>query len=189
MRYTKPAKTISELKGQLLKRGLIVSNPAALEHDLKHIGYFRLAGYMYPYQIIKAGKNTHKFKPETEYKTIQEEYIFDRKLRRLYLEAIEHIEVFMRSTINDYMSVQYGAYWFLNTERFNQIYSHSKFLYELKDKVDSSSEKFMRHFREKYSQEEYPPSWMVFELITFGALSMLYKNLSTNDREKISTLV
>lgn len=38
---------------------------------------------------------------------------------------------------------------------------------------------FINHYRRKYTNPSNPPAWMALELISFGQLSMLYKNLKS----------
>jgi hypothetical protein len=35
---------------------------------------------------------------------------------------------------------------------------------------------FIQHYYATYSRPALPPSWMVFELLSFGTVSLVYKN-------------
>lgn len=81
-------------------------NMQILDHDkaknyLSRIGYYRLSGYWYPFrkfQIDQKGRQD-TFKDGTTFKHIIELYIFDKKLRLLALDAIERIEMAIRTDI------------------------------------------------------------------------------------------
>ena len=97
--FEKPPLELEELISLLKQRGLIISGEQELKHDLKFIGYYRLSGYMFPFQKIIDHNNTHNFIKKTDYKIIKEHYVFDRKIRLHALDAIERIEIAFRTTI------------------------------------------------------------------------------------------
>lgn len=104
MHFDKPSLKISEQRDLLLQRGLVVNDVQELEHYLKYIGYYRLSGYMRPFQDIK-----HDFLGEVSFCEILNCYIFDRKLRVLTFDAIERIEISIRSLISNEMSEKGGG--------------------------------------------------------------------------------
>lgn len=71
--FNKPATSIPEQIALLGKRGLIIQDNAAAEHFLKHIGYYRLAGY---WQIFQNDKVNHIFIPGTALEQIVNLYNF-----------------------------------------------------------------------------------------------------------------
>ena len=68
------------------------------------------------------------------------------------------------------------------TEEFN----YNDFLKKCILEEKSSKEPFVLHYKAKYSQPENLPSWMAGELLSFGAWSILYRNLSRADKKNIS---
>ena len=77
---------------------------------------------------------------------------------------------------------------------FDKNYSnHSliikEFINECTIKQANSHEVFIRHYKKNYSAPILPPSWMLIELLSFGAWSKLYKNLNKrSDRKHISDM-
>ena len=95
--FNKPSTSISEQISILRERGLTIDDLSQAEHRLKHIGYYRLAGYWRHFQTdtIK-----HIFSEGFTFEAVLELYYFDRELRFLLLQAIESIEVSFRSTLS-----------------------------------------------------------------------------------------
>ncbi len=65
--YYKGALTVAEQIVQLRERGLIVADEELAEHYLCHVSYYRLAGYWWSMQSVKA---THQFKPNSKFEDI-----------------------------------------------------------------------------------------------------------------------
>ena len=184
--YKKPALSIEQQVDQWQERGLAIPDRERAERYLNVISYYRLSAYTLPFQF--PGTNNHKFKEGTEFNNILKLYIFDRQLRILVMDAIERIEVGLRSVLNNHMSIQHGSHWYLDKTHFKNKYIHNELLSELKKKIKKrQKEVFIKHYIETYSKPKFPPCWMVVEIISFGQLSMLYANLvKAKDRNKIA---
>lgn len=184
--FKKPPLELAEFMPLLRKRGLIIDDESELQHDLKYIGYYRLTGYMFPFQISFGGANTHNFIKDTNYKTIKDHYVFDRKLRLHSMDAIERIEIALRVAIISRMAnLDKDAFWYLNEKYFWNKAEHIGFIKMLEQKIEESSELFLHHYTSKYN-EKFPPAWMVFELLSFGMLSRLFQNLNEIDQKIIA---
>lgn len=168
MRYTKPPLTFADQLELLQGRGLQVPDPARAEHWLSHISYYRLSAYMLPF---KDGEN---FRPGTTFDQVAGLYIFDRKLRLILLDAIERIEVALRTFLTYELSHQYGVFGHTDPTRFSPRFGHDRFMEHLRKAERDSKETFVSHYRGKYTSEEHLPVWMATELISLGQLSRLY---------------
>jgi abortive infection bacteriophage resistance protein len=87
----------------LKSRGLGVSDDARAVAYLERIGYYRLSGYWYPFRI-RAGTGPasvigDNFRAGTEFGHVVDLYVFDKKLRLLMLDAIERVEIALRTSI------------------------------------------------------------------------------------------
>src|ERR671924_107727 len=100
MRYAKPSLSIAEQAALILERGLLCDNPARLQKYLRTIGYYRLSAYWLPFEIPSRhpGSRNHRFRPDTTFDQVLGLYIFDRNLRILVMEALERIEVAVRTS-------------------------------------------------------------------------------------------
>ena len=186
--YTKPALTVAEQIAQWEKRGLIMPDPDRAKRYLEVISYYRLSAYTLPYQIPKSNNNEHTFIPGTNFTDILNLYIFDRKLRLLILDAIERIEVGVRSIINNHMALTYGPHWYLDQNNFRNKYDHKRLLEKVSELLrQKRKEVFIQHYLKKYDKPKFPPSWMMVEILSFGQLTLLCaNNLHKQDQRKIS---
>jgi abortive infection bacteriophage resistance protein len=88
----------------------------------------------------------------------------------LTLDAIEKIEISLKANINDYLTKEFGCFWYKNEELFDLEYSSYDEIYhkfnEKLHEINNREVVFIEHFFEKYN-EECLPSWMLFEELTF----------------------
>ncbi len=180
MRYLKAALSFSDQLAQLQQRGLHVADPDRALRWLQRISYYRLSAYFLPF---KDGDN---FRQGTEFNDVAGLYIFDRKLRLLVLDAIERIEVALRTSITYEIGHAYGPFGHTESANFAPNLDHVKFMAELESEERRAKETFATHFRSKYTSEPHLPVWMATELLSFGAISMLYKSMAPAIKSRIS---
>jgi len=181
MRFEKPACTTERHCEILRERGLIIEDAEKAKRYLDQIGYYRLTGYMYPFQ---SRDGDHQFKNDITFQLIVEHYLFDKKLRLLLLDAIERIEISIRSKICNVMCLAYGAHWYMDRNLFVDQSFHSNFILEIKKNCAESSELFIRKYASIYTEPELPPAWMIMETISFRKMAMLYRSLRDTDEKK-----
>jgi abortive infection bacteriophage resistance protein len=110
----KPFRSYSELVDLLSARGMDVGpDPQRAARKLSQIGYYRLSGFWYPCREIEidsqgeavldtqTGKprRLDAFMPGTSLQGILDLYLYDKRLRLAVLDAIERIEVHIRTVI------------------------------------------------------------------------------------------
>ena len=93
MNYTKPALSFEQQAQRLIDRGLIAPDKTILVTHLKAVNYYRLSAYWYPFKRIDSGSGNERFVPNTTFEMIWRRYTFDRELRLLVMDAVEHVEV------------------------------------------------------------------------------------------------
>ena len=181
--YNKPTLSSREQIDLLKLRGLIIENEKYALDFLTHVNYYRLSAYIYTFL---EEKEKHVFKKGTTFQNILDIYNFDRELRLVLLDAIERIEVSIRTSIIYVLSHKHGPFWITNKDLFyNQQYYQTHFE-RIKEELKRSDERFIQHYFSKYS-EEIPPAWITLEIASFGLLSLLYHNLKSNkDRKEIA---
>lgn len=188
-KYSKPALTIEQQIDLLVSRGLKITDREEASHYLRFIGYYRLSAYGIPFEYGGADANNHYFRPNTNFEQILELYIFDRKLRLLIMDAIERIEVALKATISDIASIHHGSHWFLQKEFFDVKFHHDSFLEKLKqDIATNKSETLIQQYINNYSDPEFPPSWMIFEMLSLGTVSLIYKFLKSELKKEVASL-
>ena len=118
-------------------------------------------------------------------------YFFDRELRSILFGAIESIEVTLRTKMINCLSQKYGGYYYQDRAYFGNNERHKRCLERLENEFLRSNEVFAQKFKCEYGVDEcgrlreYPPAWLIFEVATFGMLSMMYKNLAHQLPEKL----
>jgi abortive infection bacteriophage resistance protein len=175
----------------MLTRGLTVTDQNAAIHYLRHIGYYRLSGYARPFQKGGTGPDCHHFKPGATFDRILDRYMFDRKLRLVVMDAIELIEIAIRSILSNSVSTRHGPHWYQNASLFNPQFNHGKFIEDIRNQIGHYSHNSNRrdihivHYYDKYTSPDMPPCWMIFESVSFGTISIAYKNLIPSEFDPI----
>jgi abortive infection bacteriophage resistance protein len=186
MRFAKPALPLPEQLAKLQSRGLVVNDAALALHYLRYIGYYRLSAYALIFQDCQQpGK---PFRDGTTFETLLDLYRFDRELRLHVLDAIERIEVGLRSALNNEMAVRHGPHWFMNPRHFSPRFDHADLIADIEREVrikppatvpeQPHQEVFINHYYAKYGDPHLPPSWMVMETFSLSSLSRLYAGLN-----------
>lgn len=172
--FNKPAINLQQQIEKFELNGVLVDDLEAFTLALKTIGYYRLKGYLIPYKERNQALTSSQ---------LLGTYVFDRKLRLLFLDAIERIEITLKAIINDHMSLRYNSFWFNSAEVVDQdiislITSH----YGIADK----SNKIIAHYFSKYKFPSYPPSWMIMEIIGMSDISKIISKLHSHDLKPLA---
>ena len=161
---TKAPKSLDELLVLLESRGLSFGNDKNFAKAcITECQYYRLMAYRFPF-VLDA--DSDKFKDGTVFKNIWDLYVKDRRLRFLIIDAIERIEVSLRSRWAHVLAIEYGALAYENAN------IHSGKFYEqnlsaIHKCILDSKEPCVEHFK---NNGEKAPIWAVCEIITFGQL-------------------
>lgn len=181
-KYTKPPLTHDRQLALLESRGLVVADRELAKEWLRRVNYYRLSAYLYSFRI----PGSDDYKPGTTLTHILDIYHFDRRLRLILMDAIECIEVWLRTAITYELAHRCGAFGYLRKASFNKGFDHRQFRKTLWAEQQKSKESFVEHYRTKYTAENHLPIWMATELLTFGTLSMLYSALPLDSKKSIS---
>jgi abortive infection bacteriophage resistance protein len=195
--YTKPYLSVSRQIALLRARGLDVPDDPKAEEYLSRIGYYRLSAYWYPFRaapVDSSSQLSDTFKAGSSFKTAVDLYAFDKALRLQLLDALERIEIAIRT----FIALQIGKHdpWahripsLLHPRFAYQLQRsgrtlHADWLQKLDDKAASSKEEFADHFRRKYPRSPMPV-WIAVELLDFGPLSHLLSGLRGRDQGEIA---
>jgi abortive infection bacteriophage resistance protein len=198
--YTKLPKTLDEQIELLVSRGLQIAERDRTTRQLSCVSYYRLSAYMLPFKQWQEGIRTDDFVEGTNWNQIYNLYVFDRKLRLLIFDAIEKIEIAIRTQIIYQLSHKYGSHWQDKSEIFEvatyerkdgtivTIDVYSDIQKHIKEQLKSNkAEVFIQHYAHKYGKPENPPSWMSVEIMYFNHLSQICHNLKKrNDKVDIA---
>ena len=105
----------------------------------------------------------------------------------MVLDAIERIEVALRSRMTNVLAARHGAHAYLDKKIFNTRYNYRWLLDSIRNECGRPRvELFIKHYRENYSKPELPPIWMVMEILTFSQVSIMFQNLRVKeDKQEI----
>lgn len=162
---------------------------------LRVIGYYRLSAYTLPFQ--QGHLPDKPFRTGVSIGDIQALYTFDRELRLLVMDALERVEIGLRSALVNRMCLEYGAHWYMERAHFVAGFDHAKFISGIETALEMDpgtsrprkkhSEVFINHYYQKYGDPRLPPAWMVAETMALGTLSRVFSGLNrVEDRQFIA---
>lgn len=131
----KPARKITDQLQLLKSRGMLFHDESKALKYLGNISYYRLKGYWWDMQSDKV---KHTFKNNSCFDDVIDRYNFDRSLRLILFDAIERIEIALRTKMIYYLSLSYGPFWYLNGTLFNDSNKFSDHLKKLKEEFEYS---------------------------------------------------
>ena len=186
---------------------MIISDEARAVRKLSQIGYYRLSGFWYPCRRPKRDENGRYLKDEKTNLPIRDSlfqedvsfeeilglYLFDKRLRQLILDAVERIEIYMRTLIAHEVGridpLAYEREEFINpkvlkTKRkggvvVNHWYNWTTRLNEL---INTSKEDSIKWHRDR---NRPIPFWALIECWDFGLMSKYFENLNGRCQNQI----
>lgn len=171
--YSKPPTTHSQQVALLQSRGMEIPDVAEAEFYLQHLNYYRLVAYWLPFEASHA---SHQFRAGTSFRDVLNLYTFDRELRLLVMDAIERVEISVRSQWAYQMGHRHGPHSPLDPNLALDAIHWRKNLDDLTLELNRSDEVFIQHMTDTYS-EPIPPTWAACEVMSLGLLSRWYRNL------------
>ncbi len=192
MKYTKPPQTYDQQAHLLISRGM-AGDHALIVSRLQAVSYYRLSGYWFPFRDIDPANpkvRLDTFRPGTSLDHIWMRYIFDRRLRLLVMDALERIEIHVRSQLAYLHAHQYDAFAYASnpaTLPGLKWPEWVEFLNKLKVETSRSKETFVDHFRKKYGDAHTClPVWMACEIMTFGSVLTFHRGCDPKIRSLIA---
>jgi abortive infection bacteriophage resistance protein len=166
----------------LRSRGMIFLDLPKAERYLSNISYYRLKAYWYPYRDLN--DPNERFKGQVTFEEVIKHYVFDRRLKLLLFDAIERIEIALRTKLVYHFSMKYGDYFHLNQNNYKSNNSNFRVLLSksIAD-INQSKEEFVKHHISKYGNKKLQ-AWKYFEITTFSRISKHYDNLIDSKLKK-----
>ncbi|MGN6726238.1 MAG: Abi family protein [Tepidisphaeraceae bacterium] len=192
MRYTKGPLTTDQHIDQLLARGM-TGDRAFMKARLEVVSYYRLSGYWYPFRKPhpnEPGKKLDEFRPGTTFEAVWNLYVFDRELRLLVMDAIERIEVAVRSKLAGLHATSYGPFAYALDSRSMPGLDAKEWKAHVANIIrDSlrSKDTFVKHFKYKYGDtHQHLPVWMAVEIMSFGGVLTCFRGASRPIKKALS---
>ena len=189
VRYTKPALTFEEQIALLKSRGLVIDDEKRATRHLSNVSYYRMSAYMLSFKKLDANENVlDEFEEGTTWDNVYDLYKFDRKLRLLIFDAIERIEIALRTQVIYQLSHKYGSHWQNKKNIFKSTYTdprtgksvnvYNDIKKHIAIELNKNNTIFIQHYKAKYDNPKTPPSWMSVELLYFSELSKICQGLA-----------
>lgn len=184
--FSKPASTPEQLLQKLKNCGLTVANDAEALAYLRGVGAYRLKGYWHPVQ----DPVTKRFPAGYEFEDIRQRCELDREVRAATIEAVDRLEVAIRSVMANHLSLTHSPHWFLDARIFKptEQWGIGKMVRKVEDEVGRAKGKaFIKHYFSQHDDPYLPPSWAISECVSFGMWSRTYAILrDQNDKKTIA---
>ena len=179
--YSKGALSFQQQVDLLRSRGLGIGDEQRAVRVLERTSYYRLSAYWLPFK-----QPNDSFESGATFEEAERLYEFDRRLRLLVLDALERVEVRLRTQITYSLAHAYGPFAHEEPANFHAGFDHPRWVTKLHDETGRSHETFVNHFMNSYCGFPKLPIWMAAEVMTLGALFMLFRAMQPNDRRPIA---
>jgi abortive infection bacteriophage resistance protein len=179
--YKQKPLTIDEQIATLKNKGLTINDDERAKYWLSYISYFRLKHYTYTFKDLQTGD----FIKSATFEQVLNLYFFDRSLRLIIFDAIETIEIALKTLISNKMCCKHGSHWYLDSLHFSDKFEHASFINKIKEDFMEQDEGSISAYKNVYTDPLLPPSWMIMEFTTFGTISKIFEHLSDRE-EKLS---
>ena len=179
MKYENKPIGFQEQLATLKGYGLQVRDEERALEMLQSISYFRLICYLKCYE-----EGEHLYREGTLFEDGLMLYAFDNELKTIIFKAIQNVEIALRTRMAHYISMEQGAFWFMQEECFGNKANFYDNLERLKQELQRSHEDFIVEHWRKYDSPEMPPSWKTMEVASMGTLSKMYESLNTTNAKK-----
>ncbi len=172
-RYPKQILTVEEQIQTYVDAGMEIASHDEVKNALTTIGYYRLRGYSFQLYDNAA----KKYIPGTKFEDILKLYRFDQKLSDMIFSMISKIEVALRVRLVEALLVYKEALILQDSSIFKDKKRYWQNMSVVASEIARSNDVFIQHNFENHEGEV--PVWAAAEVLSFGTLSKIIKNLKT----------
>lgn len=177
----KPALSLDEQIALLRRRGIRIGDETRALHYLGHLNYYRLRGYWMGFEVAPVN-GEQPFRPGTDFDDVIALYDFDRRLRLEINDAVERVEVSLRTRWAYVLGLKAGPTAHRDASLFDA--HHSALLRKVESLFTERNEVFLRRYLDR---GEEPPIWALCEVLSLGDLSKWLRSLKHHaDRQAIA---
>ena len=181
-RYPKQILTIAQQVQSYIDAGMIITSRADAERVLKSVGFYRLRGYSFNLY----DNATKKYVPGTQFEDILKLYQFDQELSTLIFSMISKIEVALRVRLVESLLIHGEPLVLQDSSIFKEKKLYWQNMSTVASEIARSNDVFIKHNFDNHDGEV--PVWAVVEVLSFGTLSKIIKNLKTGTGSSYSIL-
>ncbi len=183
--FVKLPLSFEEQAQRLIDRGMS-GDPGEIRERLAVVSYYRLSGY---WHYCKGSDD--RFRSGTSFAVVWDQYVFDRNLRLLAMDAIERVEVALRTLVSYHQAHVHGPFGYVDDPAAlagaGTGPKRQEFLRRVHDEVKRSKETYLQHFRTKYGDHHALPAvWIATEALSFGTVVTLWMQSSKGVRSEVA---
>lgn len=180
--YPKRILSIEQQIQSYIDAGMIIPSEDYVKDVLTRVGYYRLRGYSYHLY----NNATKKYPDGTKFSDIVSLYQFDTELSHLIFNYLSETEVSLRVRLVEALLVYNDSLVLMDPVAFKDKELFWKNLSSVSSEVSRSNDVFIKHNIENH--EGMIPIWANVEVMSFGTLSKIIKNLKTGVGSPFSKL-
>ena len=180
--YPKQILTIAQQIQSYIDAGMIITSHADVENALKTVGFYRLRGYSF--QVYD--NTTKKYVQGTKFEDILQLYQFDQELSALIFSMISKIEVALRVRLVEALLIHGEPLILQDSSIFKEKKLYWQNVSTIASEIARSNDVFIKHNFDNHDGEV--PVWATVEVLSFGTLSKIIKNLKTGIGSSYSIL-
>jgi abortive infection bacteriophage resistance protein len=173
--YQKKILTIQQQVQAFIDAGMAVSDIAGAKNAMETIGYYRLRGYCFH----KYDNATKKYVPGTDFMEVLRLYEFDTELSHLLFSMTSLIEVALRVRLKEALLMYNDPLILNDPSAFVNKKNFWQNLSTVSLEIARSSDVFIKHNYDNHDGEV--PVWAAVEVMSFGTLSKIIKNLKAGN--------
>lgn len=159
-------------------KNLLIENEKNALRILTRENYYRISGYALEFQI------DGKFVDGITFEHIYNLYETDKRMRSIFFELINDIEVYLKTQVSNYFSLKYGANGYRDVSNFRDSSDAQKMI----DRCEEIIRRKPNHWKVKHQIKKYDgilPLWSMVDMMSFGSISKFYMNLRRKDKKEI----
>ena len=179
--YQKPWLSYQDQIDLLQSRGMVVDDVQGAIEFLQHVNYYRFSVFCVAFESSR-----HQFANGVTFEQVQAACEFDRDLRDLVTEALEVVELDLRTAVAYHFGQQYGPFGHVAPGSFFKDFDHPEWIERLRSESKRSSEEFVEHFKATYSGFPDLPIWVLTETMSLGGLSRMCSWMLKRDQKVIA---
>ncbi|MDO5852453.1 MAG: Abi family protein [Methanobacteriaceae archaeon] len=186
--YNKGHKDVDGLIKIFKDRGMLIGDVEKAKRTLSHINYYKIKEFAEPF-----------FRNETytniSFEDVIARFYLDKRLRVHLLHSIEDIELSFKTKFAYVLGKRYGAFGYLdfknwcNKKEFCRHYINDKereMKKYIKRLINRDGNMIIKKFFLENQDCEYPPIWMLIEILSFGEVLKFYELMSNKNKEEIA---
>lgn len=196
MSYDKKHLDFEEQLDLLISRGMKVNKREEAIEKLKNINYYKIKefGASYTKEYYEDGQKKYRYE-KISFEQVIIRFYQDKNLRIYFLHAIEKVELSFKTKFAYLLGKKYGAFGYLSFNNWcnkNEYCKHylrekqEQFKLHIKKNMKQNTNFIIKEYFEENPEGEFPPIWMLVEILTFGDILNLYNLMSEANREEIA---